>query len=727
MPDNKLYVPTKTNQTPSDVFSYISIIVMLTLIAIIVVVDVLYMRHIQRTGELIVQNRLEKITLVESMKSVARERTIILQRMMMIDDPFENDQLNLRFAYNGAKFSELRSLLLNKDLSDEEKYLLAQQGNVSTIAVPLQNDIVDLISAGRHAQAIRAQLESAVPLQDEVLKYLSALLLYQTNLAKASIAQTRLVYKQGLTAMIVMTIVAFFVTFILAYFLRKITRERSDYLTQLAAANRAKSSFLAKMSHEIRTPLTAIIGFAEASLDSGQTMDERIKALKIIKKSGLHLLQIINDILDISKIEAEKLAIKKIECSLFEILTDIEALARIQSEHKGLSFNINYQYPLPKLIMTDPLRAKQIIINLTNNAIKFTSKGHVTINVAYTQNNNKLTIEVEDTGIGLSAEEATHLFKDFEQADAEINRKFGGTGLGLALSRKLAQMLDGDVNFDSQKGVGSKFRLVLDNCAATMDFVDTNTMQQALSATRQPGKIATATRFKGRVLLVEDTPELRNLLVFMLRRVGIDAVVAENGQIALDKVTAETFDLILMDIQMPIVDGITAFKEIRGRNIVTPIIALTANAMKDDQERYKVIGFNGFLPKPVNRDEMNRLLAEFLATDAIPTPQTLSPLAPDTANKDPEFIKLINTFVARIPEFRTEFAAGLANESWTEVLKIAHKIRGSGAATAYPKLTELCSSVIFQFKNDNLAEVRRLVIEIYTLLERIIAGRSQVP
>lgn len=714
-----------TARSPSDIFSYLSVFVMMLLVAVIVIIGTYNMQRIQNTGEIIVQNRIEKITLVESMKSAARERTIILQRMLLVDDPFERDELSLAFSNQGGRFVAARIALLEKDLAPEERVLLKTQGEFTQKAVPLQNRVVELLINENTAAAITILANDAIPLQDNVLDILSKLLTYQTNEARDAVIQTREAYERGRLAMVFMAFVAVSVSIVLSLLLRRVTKERSDYLDQTVAANHAKSAFLAKMSHEIRTPLSAIIGFAQASLDSGQNMQERIRALKIIHQSGSHLLRIINDILDLSKIEAEKLLVEKIETSLFSLLNDVRVLAQMQAEHKGIAFNVNLAFPLPKTVITDPLRLKQIIINLVSNAIKFTAHGFVYIYVSYLRETKQLVIEVADSGIGLTQDEIKNLFRDFQQADAGINRQYGGTGLGLSLSKKLATMLNGDITVLSEKGVGSRFSLVLNDCDASNDLV--HTAQEALDIQNAVSSLENATvkQLSGRVLLAEDTQEIAELVALLLRKSGLTVTNADNGMQALEKLEKNTYDLILMDIQMPIVDGLMALKQLRELGIKTPVVALTANAMKDDQEKYRAAGFDDFVAKPIDPTRLRQILEKYLAARTTENVTMLTPLLPVLSDSDPAYLQIVDSFIAKLPDMKSALATAMQKSDWKQAQEVVHKLKGMGTAMGFPPISDIAAGMMFQFKSENFTEATRLHRELDHTIDCILAGRNK--
>ena len=330
------------------------------------------------------------------------------------------------------------------------------------------------------------------------------------------------------------------------------TRELAEARDEAISANHSKSVFLANMSHEIRTPLSAIIGFSETLLLPNQSMPERVDAIRTIIRSGNHLLRIINDILDVSKIEAEKIEVEHIPVHLFETIDDVEAIVSPLALEKNLRFEIDYQFPLPTHINSDPLRLKQIMINLCNNAIKFTQHGSVRIKVNCDRQQQRLTFKVIDTGIGLTDAQVGSVFSAFTQADASITRQYGGTGLGLYLSQQLAVMLGGSITVQSTPEVGSCFTVIVatGNLNDTV-FVNQRIVQDSTDAAPLPREVTV----RGDVLLVEDNIDNQKLISLFLRRAGARTDTAENGQRAVELATQRAYDLILMDLQMPVMGG----------------------------------------------------------------------------------------------------------------------------------------------------------------------------
>jgi len=378
-------------------------------------------------------------------------------------------------------------------------------------------------------------------------------------------------------------------------------------------ANRAKSAFLANMSHEIRTPLTSIIGFAEMSLNTNQTVEEQRESLAMIRSSGKHLLKIINDILDLSKIEADKLEVEKIPLSPIQVLEDVCALMKMQAHEKGLEFIVNPIFPLSTRIISDPLRIKQILLNLCSNAIKFTEKGSVKISVRMDFNEEKIYFEVEDTGVGLSKDQIDRIFVAFNQADVTTTRQFGGTGLGLSLSKKLAEMLGGNITVTSKLKEGSRFVA----CLSTGIIHDEDIINKIETGfvpidTNKDVPIMENVSVAGKVLLVEDNVVNQLLLSKLIKNSGADVVVMDNGQKGVDAALAGDYDLVFMDIQMPVMDGLEATKYLRAQAYDAPIVALTANTMKEDRALCMEAGFSDFVSKPVNQARLLRIIKHYL-------------------------------------------------------------------------------------------------------------------
>ncbi len=394
------------------------------------------------------------------------------------------------------------------------------------------------------------------------------------------------------------------------------------------AATRAKSEFLANMSHELRTPMTAILGYTELLLEDGdlsRAPKRRIEALRTLKRNGQHLMRILTDILDLSKIEAGKIEVEQIPTSPCEVVLDIGSVMRSAAEEKGIAFEVTYVNQIPSQIETDPTRLRQILINLVGNALKFTEKGSVQLSVELEGQGGDqlLRFVVTDTGRGLSLDEQSRIFESFSQADASTTREFGGTGLRLTSSRQLARLLGGDITVESVEGEGSKFTLTIQaGPIEGAEMLDDPSLQgiQPLVLPDDPGSTMTfldgvkQVGPKAQILLVEDGEDNRHLISLTLKRSGFEVTHAENGELGLQVALAardlgEPFDLILMDMQMPVMDGYEATRRLREAGCTLPIVALTAHAMKGDRERCLAAGCDAFATKPISRrDLLNTVL-----------------------------------------------------------------------------------------------------------------------
>jgi len=384
------------------------------------------------------------------------------------------------------------------------------------------------------------------------------------------------------------------------------------------AASRAKSEFLANMSHEIRTPMTAILGFSDVLLGSA-TDRERLDAVTTIKQNGKHLIGIINDILDLSKIEAGKLEVERIQHSPCQIVSEVVSLMRVRANAKNLPLDVEYDGPIPQAIQSDPTRLRQILINLIGNAIKFTEVGKVRLVARLLDAESdepKMQFEVVDSGIGMTEEQIARLFKPFHQADSSTTRKFGGTGLGLTISKRLAEKLGGDIAVTSTPGEGSTFTVTVGT--GPLDGVKLLDNPVEAQVSTEPDKKPTApkTKLDCRVLLAEDGPDNQRLIAFLLKKAGADVTLAENGQIAHDLALAARdqrtpFDVILMDMQMPVMDGYDATGRLREAGYAGPIIALTAHAMSTDRDKCLNAGCDDYLAKPINHRKLISVVTEY--------------------------------------------------------------------------------------------------------------------
>jgi signal transduction histidine kinase/CheY-like chemotaxis protein/HPt (histidine-containing phosphotransfer) domain-containing protein len=508
---------------------------------------------------------------------------------------------------------------------------------------------------------------------------------------------------------------------------RKLAEEQVHQAKETAElANLSKSQFLANTSHEIRTPMTAILGYAEMLLDTKQTADERTACAKTIRRNGEHLLAIINDILDISKIEAQKVTVEKLQCDLPQLVADVVGLTRAWVAKKGLEFEIVFDKLIPKHIVTDPLRAKQVLVNLVSNAIKFTHKGKIrlSINREITYFTHVIRFEVTDTGIGMTPDQVGRLFQPFTQADASTTRKYGGTGLGLTISKRLSNLLGGDIHVSSEPGTGSTFAFTLDGGPRQgVELLENLTADQLALA----GDTDTADeiRLSGRILLAEDGEDNQDLLSTHLRRAGADVVIAGNGRLAVESAmsAAEPFDLILMDMQMPELDGYGATRRLRSAGMDLPIIALTANAMAEDRVRCLEAGCTDYLSKPISRLVLLSTVARYLQDarrKAIPQEEVPVARIKSTHATDGKIAKLVERFVSRLPERVATIESLLRKNSLAELRHALHQLKGAGGGYGFSSISDMAGKAEEDIRQEaSIEQVRKQVEELLTTVRQV--------
>ncbi|MEM8834745.1 MAG: ATP-binding protein [Planctomycetota bacterium] len=392
----------------------------------------------------------------------------------------------------------------------------------------------------------------------------------------------------------------------------QMTQQLTHAMNDAELASRSKSMFLANMSHEIRTPMTAIHGFTEVLLDPDSDESVKHNAALTIQRSGSHLLTLVNDILDLSKIEAGQIHLEVQNERLDHLLLDLRDMFLPKAHEKGIDLRVRFRTPVPSSIETDGVRLRQALVNLLNNAIKFTPRGEVKLVVWYDATRRRLAFDVVDTGIGIPPDRLDSLFEPFVQADDSTTRRFGGTGLGLSITHQIARLLNGDVMVESEPGRGSTFTLAVE--APPNPGAPFVSGLGFLARASESKTVEVEPVIGGRVLLVEDGPDNQRLITHFLTKSGTDVTLAHNGQEGVDlfieaRERGEPFDVVLMDMQMPVKDGYAATSELRAHGFQTPIIALTAHAMSSDRQKCLDAGCSDYLTKPINR----KLLIERVA------------------------------------------------------------------------------------------------------------------
>lgn len=402
--------------------------------------------------------------------------------------------------------------------------------------------------------------------------------------------------------------------------LKRVEAELKKAKDDADAASQAKTRFLANMSHEIRTPLGAVIGYSELLATPGLSPDQRDDFVAKIKRNGKHLSGLIDDILDLSKIESGRIQLETVEFSLRELLYDVISAVKYKVMEKAISIKVRSKGSVPARISSDPVRLKQVLTNIVGNAVKFTERGHIEVTIeeiAGDSRNRLLRFSIEDTGCGLTEQQAANLFEPFRQADSSTTRKYGGTGLGLALSRGLARALGGDVVLShSSPGEGCCFvaTIVPEHASGELLVNHLSDLEAPMTAFVVCDEDI---RLDGiQVLLAEDAPDNQMLVSRFLKMAGATVDVAEDGRVALELAMKKKYDVILMDIQMPHVDGLEATTTLRNQGYSLPIVALTAHAMKEERDRTRQAGCNEHLTKPINRAALLATVRRFAGADS---------------------------------------------------------------------------------------------------------------
>ena len=509
------------------------------------------------------------------------------------------------------------------------------------------------------------------------------------------------------------------------------------------AANQAKSDFLANMSHEIRTPMNAILGFTEV-LKRGYGNNEQNwqKHLDTIHSSGKHLLELINDILDLSKVEAGRLEVECIRCSPHMIIRDVLQTLVVKAREKQIELDFQVDSPIPETILSDPSRLRQIVTNLVGNAIKFTESGGVRVMVKVESQavQPQLAILIQDSGIGMPEEKLGTIFDPFTQADSSVTRQFGGTGLGLTISREFSQALGGDITVQSKVGEGSVFTVRVDTGA--LDGIRLLEPQEVLAFDTEAEAHSEA-RWNlppARILVVDDGAENRELVTLVLEDVGLQVEGAENGAVAVEKALDGAFDIILMDMQMPVMDGRTATGKLREHGLEVPIIALTAHAMKGFEQDILAAGCSGYVTKPIDIDGLIRTLADFLGGEQstevetagsgeqmlaaqavdLESDDTAPPLVSRLAGGNPRFLAIIEKFVIRLDEQLDAMSIAAGARDCDEVAKLAHWLKGAGGTVGFDVFTEPAAQLEQLAKANNQDQVEDVIRDLRHLASRIV-------
>lgn len=502
-------------------------------------------------------------------------------------------------------------------------------------------------------------------------------------------------------------------------------------------ANQAKTDFLAHMSHEIRTPISAILGFTELLFRGEQPLyPSQLQHLERVHSNGTHLLQLLNDLLDLSKIEAGQLTVEQLTAEPFRLLSDILASLESRAIDKGLKLSIALHNPIPESIQTDPTRLRQIITNLVGNAIKFTACGGVEVVVETLPDSEQLRVHIRDSGVGIPARAQANVFEPFQQADDSVNRNFGGTGLGLPISRRLARALGGDITLTSTVGEGSTFTVTIST--GSLENVALLTLAEAAARTCRPDarQIVNVDLNGVSILVADDIAANREFISHTLRGAGAEVRAVDDGQQAIDACNTGTFDLILMDMRMPVLDGYAAVEKLRQQGAELPIIALTANGMAEDEERCRVAGCTGYLTKPISMDALLAGIAEQLGlpTTAVqkrrqhianePNDSPDKPLAQSILHadsdgdveipQDPFFREMASQLVTKLIKSLPDLFDAVESCDADFVAEQAHWMKGTGGTVGLPIITKFGVALEDAAKTSDLDTARDILNQLET-------------
>jgi signal transduction histidine kinase/ActR/RegA family two-component response regulator/HPt (histidine-containing phosphotransfer) domain-containing protein len=509
------------------------------------------------------------------------------------------------------------------------------------------------------------------------------------------------------------------------------------------AANRAKSKFLANMSHDIRTPMNAILGYADALRRGYDKSDaERLKYLDTIHSSGTHLLQLINDLLDLSKVESGRMEVERLRVEPHKLIAQVVALLGFKAREKGIVLEFDVSGPIPETIQSDPTRLKQIVTNLVSNAIKFTEDGYVRVVAGFDLHDGerRFVIEVSDSGVGIPPDRMDSIFDPFTQSHSSVTRLFGGTGLGLSISRRFARLLGGDVVASSEPGKGSTFTVRVD----TGPLRGVRLLQPDEALADDDGvQTSTKARWRfpaGSVLIVDDAEENRELVKLVLEDAGLKVAAAENGKEGVEKVRDGTYDVVLMDIQMPVMDGYTATTILRNEGQDLPIIALTANAMIGAEEECLAAGCSDYLAKPIDIDELLDALALLLGAKRVsedssilgdaytiaPTggetrvTEPVTPIVSRLAGRGPRMQSVIDKFVKRLAGQLDAIEACHKARDFDELARLGHWLKGAAGTIGFDDFTEPAENLMALAKDRREYEIPAAIGDLRGLAARLV-------
>ncbi len=679
-----------------------------------------------------------KVSLVNIMRDSIRLRSLSLNKMALSDDIFLKNNEKLKFDIYANRFIRAFDKFSRFELNESELTLISLVKSKTDVGYPLSQKASAMILSDTGINTVKPIIIDALTAQENNLVVLDELIALQKSYADKSFNIAESNMNNILTLLLIVVSIAILFSVLVS---QAVSRVVSLKNIELANAIEAKSMFLANMSHEIRTPLTAIIGFAKSQMIPNLPKDHNERATKIILRNSEHLLTVINDILDFSKIEAKKLDIELTTFSLFKLLDDVYYSLLSLIKDKPLQFNINYNYPLPKKIRTDKTRLRQILMNLGGNAIKFTDEGYINLNVRYDRVNDEIFFDINDTGIGMTADQQQQVFQTFNQADVSTTRKYGGTGLGLTISNELVGKLGGNLTLMSEVDVGSTFSFKISNklreSNEDIELLNQETTEpEALDEHAHDGN---KFRVQGSILLVEDMPDNQELISYYLEELGATVTTVAHGKKAVELTSRMTFDLVLMDMQMPIMGGIEAVNLIRERGDKCPIVMLTANAAKEFKEQSLSSGCNDFLVKPIDEEQLTRVVEKYLSVVESETLVAQASVAEQELTDKSEVIvsslikkdaakynKFITKFVNYLPTYVDEISEYIKLRNDNELKVVAHKLKGVGGNMGFEIITDISANFEIAIRQGNRDEIARLFKELKAAANKIYRGNESI-
>ncbi len=676
-----------------------------------------------------------KVSLSQIMRDSIRSQSLTLSKMLLTDDKFfkEKEKVNLDIFGNNFinAFDDFKKIKLN---NKELILIKSMQTNVD-ISDPLNKKVSSMLLSIDNISDIKSNIIAALNAQDNTLAKVDELITLQKNYTVISVSTTQENMNNMLTLLIVVVSIAIVFSIIVSQTISNIISLKNKEIEKVAET---KSMFLANMSHEIRTPLTAIIGFAKSQMLPNLPTAHNERTSKIILRNSEHLLSVINDILDYSEIESHNLEFEYTEFSLFKLMDDVHFSLNHLIDTKPLKFSINYNYPLPKTIRTDKLRLRQIVFNLCSNAIKFTDEGSITVNIRYDHLTDNIYFGIADSGIGMTKEQQDRVFQTFSQADISTTRKYGGTGLGLTISRQLCNYLGGDLNVVSEFGIGSTFSFNITNKLKDIKVSVTliNQDSQITQETSAVLNLEDHDLVSGSILLVEDVLDNQELIAFYLEEMGATVTIVDNGKKALQVTQDKRFDLVLMDMQMPVMGGLEAVHCIRERGDDCPIVMLTANAAKHFKEESLNAGCDGFLCKPLDEQALFEVVQQHL--------ERVKPVTSFTANtrniqaefheemiistlleKDSiKYSKFIAKFINYLPNYVDEIGKFIKVKNDKELKIVTHKLKGVGGNMGFKVLTDISANFEIAIKQGNRDEIARQFDALKAAAKKIYRGNE---